>query len=70
MQIYELSSVKFSHLKLWLCKENDKYEVWLTVLHPSKTVLFPRTEVSQECWMLCELSQGLSIGLIVHFSYY
>ena len=26
--IYALSSVKFSVLKLWLCKKSDKYEVW------------------------------------------
>ena len=27
LQIYALSSVKFSELKLWLCKKCDKYEV-------------------------------------------
>ena len=27
-RIYALSSVKFSGLKLWLCKKSDKYEVW------------------------------------------
>ena len=27
LQIYALSSVKFPHLKLRLCKKNDKYEV-------------------------------------------
>ena len=26
-RIYALSSVKFSGLKLWLCKKSDKYEV-------------------------------------------
>ena len=29
LQIYALSSVKFSELKLWLCKKCDKYEVCL-----------------------------------------
>jgi len=28
LRIYALSSVKFSGLKLWLCKKSDKYEVW------------------------------------------
>ena len=28
LRIYALSSVKFSGLKLWLCKICDKYEVW------------------------------------------
>ena len=28
LRIYALSSVKFSGLKLWLCKKCDKYEVW------------------------------------------
>ena len=27
-RIYALPSVKFSGLKLWLCKKSDKYEVW------------------------------------------
>ena len=31
LQIYALSSVKFPHLKLWLCKRNDKYEVCMLV---------------------------------------
>ena len=26
-RIYALSSVKFSGLKLWLCRKSDKYEV-------------------------------------------
>ena len=28
------SSVKISHLKLWLCKKSDKYEVCFSVLFP------------------------------------
>ena len=31
-RIYALSSVKFSGLKLWLCKKSDKYEVWVVVI--------------------------------------
>ena len=31
-RIYALPSVKFSGLKLWLCKKSDKYEVWPQVL--------------------------------------
>ena len=33
-RIYALSSVKFSGLKLWLCKKSDKYEVcvWQTII--------------------------------------
>ena len=27
-RIYALSSVKFPGLKLWLCKKDDKYQVW------------------------------------------
>ena len=29
--IYALSSVKFSGLKLWLCKKSDKYEVCICI---------------------------------------
>ena len=33
LQIYALSSVKFPHLKLRLCKNNDKYEVCFIMHH-------------------------------------
>ena len=32
-RIYALPSVKFSGLKLWLCKKIDKYEVWTWCCH-------------------------------------
>ena len=36
--IYALSSVKFSGVKLWLCKKSDKYEVCRGVkIHPKNS---------------------------------
>ena len=43
LRIYALSSVKFSGLKLWLCKKCDKYEVWArSITPPLKQELCPK----------------------------
>ena len=41
LRIYALSSVKFSGLKLWLCKKCDKYEVCLSVSPAESEKLSP-----------------------------
>ena len=45
LQIYALSSVKFSELKLWLCKKCDKYEVWVNQKEKTEKSLSQTTNV-------------------------
>ena len=46
LRIYALSSVKFSGLKLWLCKKCDKYEV--CIILASRVGLYPCSTKTRE----------------------
>ena len=57
LRIYALSSVKFSGLKLWLCKKCDKYEVWRRTTLIFNT-LFSLTERYLNIWAFHEGGSG------------